>query len=187
MILFVHSGDYLYWVVWAKLIKKEIIEKYPFTVGKIYEDSAVAFKWIYEAKNVNITDEQLYFYRVNPNSIMHVDFSLKNLDFLWAIEEQIKFYENKNFNKMKKIVYRNYAVACAKMYYRLLENENWANEAQEIKNKLKKFMKKKRKLIEFDEDWQFNMVYGVLYPKPIRIIFRLERYIKNKLKKNKIS
>ena len=174
---------YQFWIACAKLIKKEIIEKYPFTEGRIYEDNGVVFKWINQTEFVNITDEQLYFYRVNPDSTTQVNFSLKNLDRLWAFEEQINFYENTDFNELKKTIYKNYAVACAKMYYRLLENENWANEAQEIKNKLKKFMKKKRKLIEFDVDWQFNMVYGVLYPKPIRIIFRLERYIKTKLKK----
>ena len=182
LVLMYHE-KYRYWIACAKLIKKEIIEKYPFTEGRIYEDNGVVFKWINETEFVNITDEQLYFYRVNPDSTTQVNFSLKNLDRLWAFEEQINFYENTDFNELKKTIYKNYAVACAKMYYRLLENENWANEAQEIKNKLKKFMKKKRKLIEFDEDWQFNMVYGVLYPKPIRIIFRLERYIKTKLKK----
>lgn len=187
LIHFMHSGDYIYWVVCAKLIKKDILLKHPFTVGKIYEDSAVAFKWINEAVNVNITETKLYFYRVNSNSTTQVEFSLRKLDFLWAIEEQMNFYENTNFNKIKKAVYRNYAVACAKMYYRLLENKNWAKEAQEIKNKLKVFMKKRGKFIEFKEDWEFNMVYGTLYSKPIRIIFRLERYIKNKLKKNRIS
>ena len=65
------------------------------------------------------------------------------------------------------------------MYYRLLENENWAEEAQKIKEKLRVFIKKKRNLIEFNEDWEFNMVHGVLYSKPIRAMFRLKRYIKN--------
>ena len=102
---------------------------------------------------------------------------------MWAFEEQINFYENTDFNELKKVVYIKYAVACAEMYYRLLENKNWNEEAQKIKSKLKKFMKKKREFIEFDEDWKFNMVYGVLYPKPIRAIFRLERKVKNKLKK----
>lgn len=180
LILFMHSGDYICWVVCAKLIKKDILIKHPFTVGKIYEDSAVAFKWINEAENVNITKMKLYFYRVNSNSTTQVDFSLKNLDFLWAIEEQINFYENTDFDEIKKIVYRNYAVACAKMYYRLLENKKWSEEAQKIKNKLKLFMKKRGKLITLKEDWEFNMVYGVLYSKPIRIFFRLVRNIKTK-------
>ncbi len=183
LIHLMHSSDYICWAACAKLIKKDILLKHPFTVGKIYEDSAVGFKWIHEAENVNITDEQLYFYRHNPNSTTQVRFSLKNLDFLWAIEEQMSFYENTDFNKIKKIVYRNYAVACANMYYRLLENKTWVEEAQKLRKKLKVFIRQKRKLIEFKEEWAFNMVYGVLYPKPIRIIFRLERYIKNKIKR----
>ncbi len=184
LILFMHSGDYINWVVCAKLIKKDILLKHPFTIGKIYEDSAVAFKWINEAENVSITETKLYFYRVNSNSTTQVKFSLRNLDFLWAIEEQMSFYENTDFNKIKKIVYRNYAIACAKMYYSLSENKEWDKEAQALKNKLKDFMKEKGKLIDLKNDWEFNMVYGVLYSKPLRMIFRLERYIKNKLKRN---
>lgn len=185
-LIFLMRNYYLiYWVACAKLIKKEIIEKYPFTPGRIHEDGAVVFKWIKEAENVNIVEEQLYFYRVNPDSITQVDFSLKNLDRLWAIEEQINFYENTDFNKMKKIVYKSYAMTCAKMYHRLLENKDWAEEAQKLKKNLHVFMRKKGNLIDFNEDWEFNMVYGVLYPKPIRIIFRLERYIKKFLKNRK--
>lgn len=184
LILFMHSGDYINWVVCAKLIKKDILLKHPFTIGKIYEDSAVAFKWINEAENVSITETKLYFYRVNPDSTTQVEFSLKNLDFLWAIEEQMKFYENTDFNKMKRIVYRNYAVACAKMYYPLSKNREWYKEAQVLKKRLKDFIKEKGRFVEFREDWEFNMVYGVLYSRPIRIIFRLVRYIKSKLKRS---
>ena len=179
---FMNNSDYICWVVCAKLIRKELLLKYPFTLGKIYEDSAVAFKCLNDAKSINITEEKLYFYRVNPNSTTQIDFSLKNLDFLWAIEEQISFYKDTNYDKIKKSVYRNYAVACAKTYYRLLENKNWAKEAQELKNKLKAFINEYGKLIDYNEIWEFNMVYGALYSKPIRTIFRIERYIRNSLK-----
>lgn len=179
-LVLMYYEEYRYWIACAKLIKKEIIEKYPFTCGRIYEDNGVVFKWINETKFVNVTDEKLYFYRVNSTSTTHLDFSLKNLDYLWVIEEQIKFYENINFNKMKRIFYSNYAIACAQMYHRLLENQNWVDEAQKIKNKLKTFMKKKRKFTELSEEWEFNLVYGLVYPKLMRIIYRLERYIKNK-------
>lgn len=180
-----YNDFYHYWVVWAKLIKKEIVEKYLFTSGRIYEDTAAVFKWINETKFINITNEQLYFYRVNPNSTMQIDFSLKNLDRLWALEEQMKYFDTTDFTEMKKTIYKKYAVVCAEIYYRLSEKPQWSNEAQKLKNQLKKFMKNEGKLIEFNEDWTFNMVYGVLYPKPIRIIFRLDRYIHMKLKKIK--
>lgn len=180
-LILMYNDKYQYWIACAKLIKKEIIEKYPFTEGRIYEDNGVVFKWINKTRFVNITDEQLYFYRVNPNSTTNVDFSLKNLDFLYAFEEQIKFYESTDFNELKKIIYRKYAVTCAKIYYQLIENKAWIEEASKIKNKLKVFMKKQRSLVKLNEEWEFNMIYGILYPKPIRVIFRLERYLKNKL------
>lgn len=174
--------EYLYWVVWAKLIKKKIIEKYPFTQGKIFEDNGVVFKWLNEAEFVSITDEQLYFYRVNADSTTNDNFSLKNLDILWAFEEQTKFYKNTDFNKIKKIVYKKYIIACVGMYYELLVNQNCAEEAQKIKNKLKIFIKNEKTFADLLEDSEFNMVYGVLYTKPIRVILRLKRYIKNIIK-----
>ena len=171
---------YYYWVIWGKLIHKSIYEKHPLAEGRIYEDNAIVCKWLYEAKKVALTNEQLYFYKINSNSTINSDFSLKKMDSLWAIEEQIKFYENTEFNKMKKTLYENYAVACAKMYYRLLENQEWTEEAKKLKKKLRAFFQKKRKFIKFNEDWVFNMVYGIVYPKPIRIIFRLKRFIKTR-------
>ena len=181
-----YNDFYQYWVVWAKLIKKEIVEKFLFTSGRIYEDTAAVFKWINETEFVNITNEQLYFYRLNPNSTMQIKFSLKNLDRLWALEEQMKFFDTTDLNEMKKTIYKKYALVCAEIYYSLRENPQWADEAKKLKNQLKDFMKSKGKLIELNEDWAFNMVIGVLYTKPLRIVFRLERYIKNKLKNNKI-
>lgn len=184
-LVLMYYEEYRYWIACAKLIKKEIIEKFPFTAGKIFEDNGVVFKWINETEFVNITDEQLYFYRINPDSTTQVEFSLKNLDYLWVLEEQIKFYENTYFNDMKKTVCKNYAITCAKMYYCLLENPKWSEEAKKIKNKLKIFIKKSGELTELNEDWEFNIVYGIIYPKPIRIILRLERYLKSKLKRKK--
>ena len=83
---------------------------------------------------------------------------------------------------MKKTLYENYALACAKMYYRLLENQNWTEDAKKLKKKLRVFIRKKRRFINFNNDWAFNTIYGILYPKPIRIIFRIERFITNKKK-----
>ena len=178
-----YNDFYQYWVVWAKLIKKEIVEKYLFTPGRINEDTAAVFRWINETGFVSITDEPLYFYRHNPTSTMQVNFSLKNLDRLWAIEEQMNFFDTTDYDDLKKIIYKKYAVTCADIYYRLLENPEWVREAKKLKIHLKTFMKNEGKLIKFNEEWTFNMVYGVLYTKPIRILFRLERYIKTKFKK----
>ena len=43
-----------------------------------------------------IIDEPLYFYRERSDSIMSSSFSLKKLDKLYAIEDTIGFFEEKN-------------------------------------------------------------------------------------------
>ena len=106
-------GDKLYWIVWGKLIKKEIVEKYPFEENRIYEDNAVVCKWLVEAKTVAIINYPLYFYYVNKLGTTKSAFSEKQLDRLWALEEQIKFYRKINYKEMYKLIIARYLVACA--------------------------------------------------------------------------
>ena len=51
--------------MWAQLINIDIVRKYPFTKGKVYEDNAVVCQWLYKAKTVVDTNEKLYFFRIN--------------------------------------------------------------------------------------------------------------------------
>lgn len=86
------NWKYCYWVVWGKLIRKELIQNYPMTPGRIYEDNAIVFRWLYEAGTIAYTDATYYFYQINPASITQSPYSLKNLDWLWALKEQVMFY-----------------------------------------------------------------------------------------------
>ena len=98
----------IYWVVYAKLIKKSIIESYPFTEGRIMEDNEVVCKWLTEAKTIAIIPEHLYYYRNNPSGTMNQPFSLQKLDYLWALEEQLSFFESRGLNKPQGPVSKEY-------------------------------------------------------------------------------
>lgn len=87
------DGNY-YWLVWAKLIKKTIIEDHMFTVGRYYEDNAVVCKWIYESNKIAVVPLPLYFYQVNYSGTTKGELDYKYFDFLWAMEQQISFYES---------------------------------------------------------------------------------------------
>ncbi len=50
---------------WNKLYKKEIIEGYRFPVGQLYEDSAVVYNILSEAKKIEAVNEPLYYYVVD--------------------------------------------------------------------------------------------------------------------------
>ena len=91
---------YCYWVAWGKLIKKDIVQKFPMPVGRIYEDNAVVFRWLHEARLVAYIGAPYCFYQVNPNGISKEKFSLKQLDWLWALEDQVNFFREIGFKKL---------------------------------------------------------------------------------------
>lgn len=86
------AEEYPGWVACAKLIRKELIEHYPFREGRVYEDNEAVCRWICEARRLARTKEALYFYRGNPDSTTKSSFSLKRLDYLWALESIIGHY-----------------------------------------------------------------------------------------------
>ena len=97
-----------YWTVVPILIKTAVVRKYPFAVGRIFEDNAVSVYFLTEAKTVAFSEAKLYFYRVNPDGIVHSEFGAKNLDFLWALEQQLILYKKNGYDKMRGRISRQY-------------------------------------------------------------------------------
>ena len=80
------AGDYPGWVACAKLIRRELVQSHLFCPGRVYEDNEAVCHWIYGAKTVASIPHSLYFYRTNPGSTTQSRFSMKKLDYLWALE-----------------------------------------------------------------------------------------------------
>lgn len=113
----------VYWSAWAKIIHREIIERFQFTPGRFYEDNAVAFRWLIEAGKICHTEAQLYFYFSNPSSIVRSGFDSRRLDYLWALQEQIRIYRYYHYSIMEEELAGRYLVASEWMYG-LLKSEN---------------------------------------------------------------
>ncbi|KAA9298693.1 MULTISPECIES: glycosyltransferase [Aerococcus] len=77
--------------VWAKLIKKEIVAKHLFPVGKYYEDLAVTYKWYLEANKICYINIDLYHYRLHDTSIM----STENTNLAKRLGDYISHYKEK--------------------------------------------------------------------------------------------
>lgn len=98
-----HDADaYPGWVACAKLIRRDLIEAYPFREGRVYEDNEAVCRWICNAGTLAVTEEKLYFYRGNPDSTTKADFRLKRLDYLWALESIIGFYGEIGYPQMRR-------------------------------------------------------------------------------------
>lgn len=98
----------VYWTPFPCLLRREIYEECPLTPGRVMEDNAVACQWLTAAGRAVVLHSPLYFYRENPTGTMQAPFSEKKLDFLWALEEQLAFYEEKGFYAMQGAVAREY-------------------------------------------------------------------------------
>lgn len=81
-------------VVWNKLYTKEIIGDIRFEVGKIHEDVFFTYQILGKAKCVAKLEEELYYYLQRNDSIMGVQFSLKNLSSLEAKSNMVNYFRS---------------------------------------------------------------------------------------------
>jgi len=70
----------------GKLYKKEIVEKYPFPEGVIYEDLAIAYEHIATSGEIAVGFIHLYKYYRRPGSTVNAAYSTKLLDFYKAMD-----------------------------------------------------------------------------------------------------
>lgn len=135
-----YSNDYAKMVVvWNKLYKKSLYENLRFPIGKINEDEFTTYKVFYNTKkNVVVTNEPLYFYRYNENSIMGKKYNIKRLDVLDAYEERKKFYkqlDEKELFERTVIKYQEF----------IMDHFLWTKEYIEDSEKIAKEIFKKAK------------------------------------------
>lgn len=99
------------WVACAKLIRAEFVKAYPFCPGRVYEDNEAVCHWLIPAKKIAVLPEDLYFYRTNPNSTTKSRFTLKRLDYLWALERIQSFYRSQGYRRLAERFLERYVTA----------------------------------------------------------------------------
>ncbi len=117
-----------------KMFKKEIVQKYPFPEGKIYEDIATTYLYFSEANMVAYTQRQLYFYRQRPGSIITGAYDKKSKFDVLNTLDKMQYYFDVNYPDIAEYV------LVPKMFYylhtfaRLPENKTlYPEERKRIK------------------------------------------------------
>ena len=146
------NEKYYYWVVWGKLLHKSIFLKHPLTEGRIYEDNAIVCKWLHEAKKVAVIPSPLYFYYINTSGTTKNNFTEKQLDILWAFEEQISFFHSLDYEKITEHLASYYFEISANMYYRAKHKGNSKKHIKIIKEHKKHIEKTYSKYIHLDTE-----------------------------------
>ena len=155
------KNEYPGWVVWGKLIRKEILQKHPFCPGRVYEDNAIVCRWLLEAMTVAMLPGKLYFYRVNPEGTTKSAFSIKRLDYLWALEEILDFYTKAEYFLLRQKFWEIY-VETAADYYHVTHHELARKDlAKNIEKQLKVIQK--RHSLHLTKP-QFERLLGAMHP-----------------------
>ena len=110
-------------VVWNKLYKNYIYKELRFPNGKINEDEFCTYKAFYNCKKkIAVTNENLYYYRYNSESIMGKKFNSKRFDVIDAYEERKTFYKKHNEIELYKKTLKSY-INTLRYYYELTSRD----------------------------------------------------------------
>lgn len=82
---------------WGKLYRKAYFQDIRYPVGRINEDLFTTHKLLAQSPSIALVEQELYYYFVNPNSIMRQDWSPARLNEIQGYEELIAFTRDHNF------------------------------------------------------------------------------------------
>lgn len=163
------AGDYPGWVACAKLIRRELVQSHLFCPGRVYEDNEAVCHWIYGAKTIASIPHSLYFYRTNPGSTTQSRFSMKKLDYLWALEGIIRFYSSVGYTTLRERFGTLYAEEAAGDYHRVRYELNDPKAARDIEKAARRLGRE----IPFTKA-QFETMFSAMHPKLTRLYWPLE-------------
>lgn len=174
-----HSWQYNY--AWNKLYHKSVFEDVRYPVGKNFEDTFTTYKVLYKCKKIAYTDLPLYYYLRNENGISRSPWNTSELVIFDAMEEQMKFYKEKGFEKAFEKEFQLFVHHHAYQIVRIKENKAdfKKNKAilKDIKKTLKKYLKENK-----DKFNVHNMTYSyeAAYPYIMKL-YALASRLKGKL------
>ena len=111
-------------IVWAKLYKRSLWDNIRIPEGKINEDDFTTWKLYYKSNVIVVITSPLYFYRINPLSIMSKQKKELRLDFTEAYNERILFFKSNG----DRILERCSRLQFAKSLFLACSNKNISKE-----------------------------------------------------------
>lgn len=159
------ADAYPAWVACAKLIRKSLVEAYPFREGRVYEDNEAVCRWVCGGRKLARIEQPLYFYRTNPESTTKSGFSQKRLDYLWALESIIRFYGEMGYFQMRRRFVARYveaAVSCCNGMRHILDRPDMVAR---IEAEVKAFLKAEKLHLTRT---QFESLLDATHPKLVR-------------------
>ena len=129
-----HSG--------GKLYKKEILLRFPYPKGMLYEDLALAYEHIASCENIAVSDLNLYKYYRRPGSIVNSKYSDRLLDFYKAMEWNRSYIERDypNDKEMRRALNVRYVFNGLHIVHAMLSSDMYA-EVNKIRKEYIQYFK----------------------------------------------
>ena len=129
-----HSG--------GKLYKKEILLRFPYPNGMLYEDLALAYEHIAFCENIAVSDLNLYKYYRRPGSIVNSKYSDRLLDFYKAMEWNRAYVERDypNDKEMRRALNVRYVFNGLHIVHAMLSSDMYA-EVNKIRKEYIQYFK----------------------------------------------
>ena len=163
-------------VAWNKLYTRTALKNIQYPIGKVREDEFVIHKIVNNCKRIATTPERLIYYRQSESSIMANKTQKRELDYVEACYDRLKFLEiHENEIALEDTITR---LISNIEHYHLDFNESYEEWALKIKRECPKVKKK----VRFGK----ARIIITLYNKnllPYRIIHKFLCIIKNEKEK----
>ena len=167
--------EYPGWVACTKLVRRDIVEDYPFTEGRVFEDNEAVSRWICRAGSLASTESQLYYYRTNGDSTTKSSFSMKKLDYLWALESITSFYGSIGYHAMERRFADRYADAAAESCYGVRCELDRPEKAREIYRDTRRFFRRQKLRMS---QAQFEKLLDAAHPEKMRYYWPLAGFLR---------
>lgn len=127
---------------WAKFYGRHLFNGIRYPYGRINEDNLTTYKLILAARSsIVCMNQNLYFYRVNPESIMHSSFSAKRYEIL-SFADEIKDYLGNNVQKYETDIEYNEMRLAFRLYNECVRSgmyKQYISQQNEIRRILSKY------------------------------------------------
>lgn len=152
-------------VAWNKLYHKSVFEGVRYPEGRIHEDEATTHKLFYQAEQVVFVYRFLYGYYTGGTSITRDKFSLKRLDWEWAVRNRLTFLKERQEIEILIPMYKIYMDGTIDLYYKIKELLQDKQTAKELKGRLKSTYKELKQY--GGTPWKTKTGYGIFLISPI--------------------
>jgi glycosyltransferase involved in cell wall biosynthesis len=80
---------------WGKLYKRELVEKYPYPKGQLYEDTATTYKIVGDVPAIAFGTKRIYCWRQRSGSITHAAITERHMYGITGAKEQVAYMKKR--------------------------------------------------------------------------------------------